>query len=404
MIRIEQVLRLVLIVGLAGLVSAEELPPASSCELAANQLHPGGSGTGGTGLRGDEGSGTGGTGLSGHASSGIGGTGLRGDEGSGTGGTGILGTITGFGSICVNGLRIGYDDATPVLRNGEAATAKDLAVGHVVRVTAESGTPLRARRIVMESALSGPVTRVDREARRVWVMGQPVELSDDGVVAALEPGDRAEISGQRRADGVVVATRIDRSEPEELASVVGVAESVSGNTAYVADLRAKVASGAPEFESGDRVVFRGIWNPRTGTLEDASVTAASVDAPDVVRLSLQGFVRPDRAGADFRIAGTSIDASGLARADRNPGRDRMVRVEGRLDSKGRLRAARIRVERLQRSDRIDSVRSGKGEQGDRGDRGDRSSSGRGERQERSERPERSERSDRSERGDKSGSR
>ena len=243
MIRIEQVLRLVLVVGLAGLVSAEELPPASPCELAANQLHPGGSGTGGTGLRGDEGSGTGGTGLSGHASSGIGGTGLRGDEGSGTGGTGILGTITGFGSICVNGLRIGYDDATPVLRNGEAATAKDLAVGHVVRVTAESGTPLRARRIVMESALSGPVTRVDREARRVWVMGQPVELSDDGVVAALEPGDRAEISGQRRGDGVVVATRIDRSEPEAFASVVGVAESVSGNTAYVADLRAKVASG-----------------------------------------------------------------------------------------------------------------------------------------------------------------
>ncbi|MEE2673230.1 MAG: hypothetical protein VX466_05505, partial [Myxococcota bacterium] len=161
MIRIEKILRLVLVVGLAGFVLADEVPAASPCELPESQRLQEGSGTGGTGIRGDEGSGTGGTGVLagtgsgiggtgvlGDEGSGTGGTGVLGDEGSGTGGTGVLGTVTGFGSICVNGLQIGYDDATPVVRNGEAAVLKELAVGHVVRVTAESGTPLRASSIV----------------------------------------------------------------------------------------------------------------------------------------------------------------------------------------------------------------------------------------------------------------
>ena len=41
-----------------------------------------------------------------HEEGGIGGTGLRPDEEGGLGGTGLFGTVTGFGSIRLNGLRL----------------------------------------------------------------------------------------------------------------------------------------------------------------------------------------------------------------------------------------------------------------------------------------------------------
>lgn len=392
MTRVDYIFRLALLVGVAVLLSTVALSAQATCELSDDYAEQGGTGTGGTGVRGDEGSGTGGTGL-------------QGDEGSGTGGTGVLGVVTGFGSVCVNGLRIGYDEATTVEHDGRAASAKDLAVGHVVRVTA-AGSPLRARRIAIESTLSGPVTRFDAGAGRVWVMGQPVELSRAGRIQPLEPGVRVDVSGQRREDGVVVASRVDRRESGDPHSAIGVAVSISRTTAYVGELRAQVAPGDQEFASGDRVVVRGRWNDRTGTLEDTEVRSASVRTPETGRLSLQGFVAAGRAGADFHIAGVPVDASGLAAGDRNPSRDAMVRVRGKIDREGRLRAERIRIERrgpgvgrhdLGGGGGDGSSSADRSDREDREDRGDRSGSGRGDRPDREERPERSERPERQER-------
>src|SRR5262245_45113002 len=60
----------------------------------------------------------------------------------GVGGTGapatlgVVGTITEFASVCVNGLEIHYDTATPVTVNGRPAAAGQLALGQVVAVEA----------------------------------------------------------------------------------------------------------------------------------------------------------------------------------------------------------------------------------------------------------------------------
>src|SRR6266568_5291514 len=67
---------------------------------------------------------------------GIGGTGItRGDD-HGIGGTGIVGVIQRFGSIFVNGERIGYAPNVPVRIDGEAASATALKIGHLARVLA----------------------------------------------------------------------------------------------------------------------------------------------------------------------------------------------------------------------------------------------------------------------------
>ncbi len=48
------------------------------------------------------------------------------------GGTGIIGTITGFASICVNGVEVHYDNNTLVTVDGRLSFVRELAVGQVV--------------------------------------------------------------------------------------------------------------------------------------------------------------------------------------------------------------------------------------------------------------------------------
>ncbi|MBS0423316.1 MAG: hypothetical protein JSR71_02575 [Proteobacteria bacterium] len=69
------------------------------------------------------------------AQSGIGETGNTADN-DGIGGTDIIGTITGFASICVNGIEIHYDKHTAISVDGRGATLGELAVGQVIAVRA----------------------------------------------------------------------------------------------------------------------------------------------------------------------------------------------------------------------------------------------------------------------------
>lgn len=71
---------------------------------------------------------------------GIGGTGIQlasaEDDDRGIGGTGIVGVVTGFASICVNGLHVGYDPALPVAFGEVMAPPAALRVGQVVAISA----------------------------------------------------------------------------------------------------------------------------------------------------------------------------------------------------------------------------------------------------------------------------
>jgi hypothetical protein len=89
--------------------------------------------------------------LAGPRDQGIGGTGasIAPDESEGDrgiGGTGVIGTITCFGSIVVNGLRIAYPENASMRIDGAAAPPAALRIGQVVRVIAlESGGQFSTR-------------------------------------------------------------------------------------------------------------------------------------------------------------------------------------------------------------------------------------------------------------------
>lgn len=152
------------------------------------------------------------------AERGIGGTGAP-------GGTGIVGVITGFGSILVDGLEVRYDAATPVDIDGASGSVASLRAGQVVAIEAE-GPPsaLSARSVGVRYQVSGPVEALNDGGQALRVAGQDVAI-DSKVPgnAALHPGDWVAVSGLRRPDGTIVATRID-PRPAGPVSVRGLLE------------------------------------------------------------------------------------------------------------------------------------------------------------------------------------
>lgn len=414
-----------LLLVLVGL-GAETAAAVNPCPDAAEALRAlGGDGMGGTGLVGDDEDGIGGTGHVGDDEDGVGGTGLVGDDEDGMGGTGlhasrtvgIVGTITGFGSVCVNGERVAVDAGTPVEMDGAQVTARVLAVGHVVSVEARNtNNGLQAERISIQRAVVGPVTRVDVARGRLYVMGKAVHvpiasIGDDGRaggtvdLASVSVGQRVAVSGLHRSDGVLVASRLETAAPGVDASVSGQVQSLGSGSFAIGEVRVTSPAGAVAPTGYTRAV--GHWNGERGTLETERVEQPRAFSERVARVSVEGFVR-DRRNADFRLSG--MDVNGAAVVDQLP-----ATGEARVVVVGSLGEGQVRAERIWLRDRMASEDSlpeeddpdDRSDSEDREDREDRENredredredrSGRSDRVERSERPERPERAERPDR-------
>jgi hypothetical protein len=127
-----------------------------------------------------------------------------------------LGTITGFGSIFVNGIRYETDDDTDYGKDDSDASEDDFAVGMMVRVRSRSQNTIGERiaeRVEYDEDIEGPVDEVNGDV--LVVFGQTVLTTDasfdDGLsVSDIRQGDILEISGQRGPDDELVASYIER--------------------------------------------------------------------------------------------------------------------------------------------------------------------------------------------------
>jgi len=144
----------------------------------------------------------------GQADRGIGGTGI-GVADRGIGGTGIVGTVTAFGSVWVNGLRVELPTGAQVRIEGQPATVDDVRIGQVIAVTAATGGPtgLSARLLDVRYAVAGPVERIAGDT--ATILGQTIETESALGRDALAPGAWVAVSGLRRPDGAIAAGRID---------------------------------------------------------------------------------------------------------------------------------------------------------------------------------------------------
>ena len=130
-----------------------------------------------------------------------------------------VGTITGFGSVYVNGVRYRTTDAQVVM-NDVAAAESALKVGHYVEVKGHSHNRADhdADVIRYHNVLEGPITSVDTTSGSFVAMGQVVQVTaetaiGDGIdpasIEGLAVNDVVEVSGMVTTLGVIDATRID---------------------------------------------------------------------------------------------------------------------------------------------------------------------------------------------------
>ena len=259
------------------------------------------------------------------ADRGIGGTGVSTGPAladRGIGGTGIVGVITGFASICVDGLEVGIEPSTPVQVDDSPASAAALRAGQVVIVTAHGpGTMLRASGVAVRYEVSGPVQRIATDGARLTVAGQAVT-----VPAALRGGAGLKLSGWvsvsgfRASGNEITATRIDARPPGSVSVHGQITES--GGGWRIGDLALRFP-GAPGVRPGEFVRVSGQLADgalRVGTVSP-DVLATDPPAwfgPDVNRLVIQSFTSVSDGRVRLGPAFEADTAAGLAPTDLAP--------------------------------------------------------------------------------------
>lgn len=161
---------------------------------------------------------------------GIGGTGMRAEAGGdrGIGGTGILGVLTGFGSLCIGGQRIALPPGTAIWMDGREVGLAALRGGQVLAVEATGGDgALRARRVTVRHEVNGPVEAVGSTTLRV--AGQEVVLTPQTLGRRdWRLGEGVRVSGLRRPDGGITATRLDPLPAPDAVTVYGTLRRLGG--------------------------------------------------------------------------------------------------------------------------------------------------------------------------------
>ncbi len=327
-----------------------EIAPAAAARHCAGDI-------GGTGKTAD----IGGTGKTAE----IGGTGKTAandeSDGSGIGGTGIIGTITAFGSICVNGIRIQYDRDTPLLINGRRGDTRQLAIGQVVAVgvTSRKGR-IAARQIHIRYAVRGPVSSIDRHGRRLRILGQtiqiPAHLRLD--LKAVRPGSYLNVSGLRNQQGTLIASYIGRQRKTARAVYLhGPVTSIERDhfNVYGQRIRRRGADSR-RLKQGDHVRVRGTL--RQGVLIPRSMekTARLPFSGRYRRLVLEGYITRkqghDRIGLGHVRIALQPDTR-IHNGDRRMLRpNTKVRVRLHVNRQKQLVAESIEIEREEHDDEV----------------------------------------------------
>lgn len=283
---------------------------------------------------------------------GLGGTGIAAQtvvahvNGDGLGGTGIIGTISGFGSIIVNGLELEYDGRTAVQTDGALGNLEDLKIGQVIQgVARRTGDKLYLDKLEMQHAVTGPIEAIDHDAQSLTVLGQRVRANLGGDKAAAEAfrtltrGDMVSISGLRQADGTIIATRVDQQPADGRVIVRGTAHVMGDGTVKLGDLeigrgpsaaQTDVVQGGRVFASGRMVDGRFV--------ADVIVGSAPLPFGDGVKdVSIEAYL-PNTAASPLMIEGVNVEGAVLP-PDATAG-DRLI-VNGRISGANRVTATSI---------------------------------------------------------------
>jgi len=302
---------------------------------------------------------------------------------AGIGGSGYIssGTITGFGSVFVNGVEFNTDSSTFDLE-GTGGTQNDLAIGMVVRVNGTiNGTIGNATSIIFDDELQGPVSGLSptpilatTTSATFTVLGTTVKIdrsstyfdgtgfSFDGI-DGIANGDNVEISGFFDASGALLASRVELKEPFSVdSSIVEIKGNIlnwDNGTNFTLNGIAIDASGA-KFEDlpsglseGIRVEVKGTYNG-TDTITATKVASKELHVDDSEEFEIEGLITNyDDITKKFNVNGVLVDASDpgitLVPLNLSLANDLKVEVEGSIKNntlipkKLKLRGGEVKI-------------------------------------------------------------
>ncbi len=302
-----------------------------------------------------------GVGGTGKVDPGIGGTGKTDPTIGGTGdiadrgieGTGIIGVITGFGSICVNGIEIEYTESTPVSIDEIPGSVHALKIGQIVEVFAEgNGDYLHARQINVHHMISGPVTPIQR-SHRIEILGQPIEITQSTLIdlpgmgkgRSFKQGQSLKISGFRRQDGTIVATRIEPGTPGRI-TLLGRVKNISRGQLNINGVPVKLTptSDLKNITLGKEVFISGHVTPHSIQATNITVKPEIPFPRKPGRLIVQGFLDHGTlatfTGNDFSV-GFSDDTHIDGTRKENQKNGELAIISGVLSPEGQLLAKEV---------------------------------------------------------------
>jgi Domain of unknown function (DUF5666) len=278
------------------------------------------------------------------------------------------GTIDGFGSVIVNGIRFDSSKAL-ILVNGQAATEDDLRTGYQVTVTGtldENGSGV-AEKIEFYPELIGEITQIDEEKNQLLVSGRLVQINfrtlfgnsiESNNIDGLTIGDRVQISGHQNTEQLLTATRIDIDTglTTNLIQLSGEISNLneSMNQFIFADTVINYAGSSLINIYGNRLInrMRVTVKGTKGTMGEIQAQQIydlnyDVDS-DIQYLKIEGRITRFTSTTDFEVNGIRCTANSQTQYEFAPAinlqEDASVEISGSKNSSGILVANRIQFD------------------------------------------------------------
>lgn len=285
-------------------------------------------------------------------------------------GTVATGSITGFGSVIVQGTRFEVASGTVIhVDDNASAVEGDLRVGMVVRADGVgAGGSLVAREISYRANVLGPVETACAINAPMTVLGQPVvvdvrTLFDSGFVCdASAIGKLVEVSGQSESSGRIRATYVGL---RAAAFTAGTTLRVRGKASVVdnAARRFRINGLTVSFAAAQQVGF-----PANGQLVDGAMVAVTASAlpvqgvlnaarvsvesypvvPAGTKAEVEGFVTRYVSATDFSVAGKRVTTNAQTVYEGGTaaqiGLDRKLHVDGTYTTDNVIVASKIEFE------------------------------------------------------------
>lgn len=275
----------------------------------------------------------------------------------------MSGTITGFGSVIVNGVHFDVSSASFQI-DDHGGGQDDLSVGQVITVagSVDDHGVHRANEVVYGSEIRGPVQSIDLANQRFVALGQTVVVSAATIYSGitgldtLSVGNTVEVSGfPNAASGVLEASFVRREDSAGEARLRGVIAALDTAQKRFAIGGASIDYASATLDPASLGLANGALVEVRGTLAaDSLLHATAVRARHGFdagedhhsgEAEVEGLIASVNGGGSFVVNGVTVTTSSSTAYTGGSVADLVVgarlEAEGALQSDGSLQARKI---------------------------------------------------------------